>query len=266
MRTTIVSQTSSYIAPVLPIILCAPKFLDGSMTLGEVMQAASAFTIVQGAFNWLVDNYPQAGRLDRVGAPRRLADGVARRAGARRERRRRRPHRASAETATSAALRLERSVGHARRRHRGGRRHRRRDHAGRARADRGRSRAPARARWCARSPACGRGAAARSRSRGAPSCSCCRSGPTSRSARCAAPRPIRTLPTASAVEEIAEAFKRVGLGASHRPARGGGAVGPDAVRRREAAARFRPHLPAQARTSSCWTRRPPRSTRRARTS
>lgn len=59
MRTTIVSQTSGYIAPVLPIILCAPKYLDGAMTLGEVMQAASAFTIVQGAFNWLVDNYPR---------------------------------------------------------------------------------------------------------------------------------------------------------------------------------------------------------------
>src|SRR5207249_5341074 len=59
MKTTLVSQTSSYIAPVLPIILCAPKFLDGSMSLGEVMQAASAFTIVQGAFNWLVDNYPK---------------------------------------------------------------------------------------------------------------------------------------------------------------------------------------------------------------
>jgi vitamin B12/bleomycin/antimicrobial peptide transport system ATP-binding/permease protein len=59
IRTTMVSQTSSYIAPVLPIILCAPKFLAGTMTLGEVMQAASAFTIVQAAFNWLVDNYPR---------------------------------------------------------------------------------------------------------------------------------------------------------------------------------------------------------------
>ena len=59
MRTTIVSQTSSYIAPVLPILLSAPKYLNGSMTLGEVMQAASAFTIVQAAFNWLVDNYPR---------------------------------------------------------------------------------------------------------------------------------------------------------------------------------------------------------------
>jgi vitamin B12/bleomycin/antimicrobial peptide transport system ATP-binding/permease protein len=59
MRTTIVSQTSGYIAPILPIILCAPKFLDNAMTLGEVMQAASAFAIVQTALNWLVDNYPR---------------------------------------------------------------------------------------------------------------------------------------------------------------------------------------------------------------
>ena len=59
MKTTAVSQTSSFIAPVLPIILCAPKYLDGSMSLGEIMQAASAFTIVQAAFNWVVDNYPR---------------------------------------------------------------------------------------------------------------------------------------------------------------------------------------------------------------
>lgn len=59
MRTTLVSQGSSLIAPVVPLLLCAPKFLDGSMTLGEVMQAASAFTIVQTAFGWLVDNYPR---------------------------------------------------------------------------------------------------------------------------------------------------------------------------------------------------------------
>jgi putative ATP-binding cassette transporter len=59
MRTTVVSQTSSVIAPVIPVLLCAPKFLDGGMTLGQVMQAASAFTIVQSAFGWLVDNYPR---------------------------------------------------------------------------------------------------------------------------------------------------------------------------------------------------------------
>ncbi|MDX8514980.1 ABC transporter ATP-binding protein/permease [Mesorhizobium captivum] len=59
MRTALVSQGSSLFAPVVPVLLCAPKFLEGSMTLGQVMQAASAFAIVQGAFGWLVDNYPR---------------------------------------------------------------------------------------------------------------------------------------------------------------------------------------------------------------
>ncbi|MGO4439280.1 ABC transporter ATP-binding protein/permease [Rhizobium sp. RAF56] len=59
MRTALISQGSSLIAPVVPILLCAPKFLEGSMTLGQIMQAASAFAIVQGAFGWLVDNYPR---------------------------------------------------------------------------------------------------------------------------------------------------------------------------------------------------------------
>ncbi len=59
MRTTVVSNGSSIIAPVIPILLASPKYLDGSMSLGQVMQAASAFTIVQAAFGWLVDNYPR---------------------------------------------------------------------------------------------------------------------------------------------------------------------------------------------------------------
>jgi putative ATP-binding cassette transporter len=59
MRTTIVFNTSTVVAPVIPIILSAPKFLDESMSLGEVMQAASAFTIVQAAFSVLVEHYPR---------------------------------------------------------------------------------------------------------------------------------------------------------------------------------------------------------------
>lgn len=59
MRTTAVSHTSLVVAPVIPVILSAPKFLAGTMSLGEVMQAASAFVTVQTAFNWLVDNYPR---------------------------------------------------------------------------------------------------------------------------------------------------------------------------------------------------------------
>jgi ABC-type uncharacterized transport system fused permease/ATPase subunit len=46
------------------------------MTLGEVMQAASAFTIVQGAFNWLVDNYPRL--ADWTASARRVASFMAR--------------------------------------------------------------------------------------------------------------------------------------------------------------------------------------------
>ena len=71
MRTTIVSQGSWLVAPVIPVILCAPKFLDGTMSLGTVMQAASAFTIVQAAFGWLVDNYPRL--ADWSASARRIA-------------------------------------------------------------------------------------------------------------------------------------------------------------------------------------------------
>ena len=59
MRTMFVSTTSGLIATAVPILLCAPKYLTGGMSLGDVMQAASAFAIVQNAFSWLVDNYPR---------------------------------------------------------------------------------------------------------------------------------------------------------------------------------------------------------------
>jgi putative ATP-binding cassette transporter len=59
IRTTIVSQSSSGVAPIVPILLCAPKYVAGTMSLGEVMQAVSAFVIVQNAFSWLVENYPR---------------------------------------------------------------------------------------------------------------------------------------------------------------------------------------------------------------
>ena len=59
MRTMFVSHGNFIIASVIPIILCAPKYLAGEMTLGTVMQAAAAFIQVQYAFNWIVDNYPR---------------------------------------------------------------------------------------------------------------------------------------------------------------------------------------------------------------
>jgi vitamin B12/bleomycin/antimicrobial peptide transport system ATP-binding/permease protein len=52
-----VSQTDLLFAPVFAWLLCAPKYLAGTMTLDELTQASAAFVTVQVAFNWLVDNY-----------------------------------------------------------------------------------------------------------------------------------------------------------------------------------------------------------------
>lgn len=71
IRTTIVGNTTNGLAPIIPLLLCAPKYVSGTMTLGEVMQAASAFITVQHSFNWLVENYPRV--ADWTAAARRLA-------------------------------------------------------------------------------------------------------------------------------------------------------------------------------------------------
>jgi putative ATP-binding cassette transporter len=44
------------LSPVVPLLLGAPKYLSGDMTLGSLMQAAAAFVQVQLALNWLADN------------------------------------------------------------------------------------------------------------------------------------------------------------------------------------------------------------------
>jgi putative ATP-binding cassette transporter len=59
MRYTLVFNAHLLIAPVVPLVLCAPKYVTGEMTLGAVMQAAAAFVQVQSGFNWLLDNYPR---------------------------------------------------------------------------------------------------------------------------------------------------------------------------------------------------------------
>ena len=60
MRMTLVSHTNVLLTPVIGLLLCTPKYLAGTMTLGEVVQAAAAFAMVHGAFNWITDSY---GRL-----------------------------------------------------------------------------------------------------------------------------------------------------------------------------------------------------------
>jgi putative ATP-binding cassette transporter len=52
-----VSHGNFLLAPVVAWLLCTPKYQSGAMTLGELTQTAAAFVTVQGAFNWLVDNY-----------------------------------------------------------------------------------------------------------------------------------------------------------------------------------------------------------------
>ena len=72
MRTTFVSHGNFIVASVIPIILCAPKFLNDTMTLGQVMQATAAFISVQYAFNWIVDNYPRLAEF--AASARRVAN------------------------------------------------------------------------------------------------------------------------------------------------------------------------------------------------
>lgn len=83
LQTTLISHGNSLLAPVVALTLCAPKYLAGTMSLGEVTQAAAAFVIVQGAFNWLVDNYPRladwASSANRVGSLRLSLENLDRR-------------------------------------------------------------------------------------------------------------------------------------------------------------------------------------------
>lgn len=51
-----ISNGNAILAPVVPLLLGAPKYLAGELSLGELMQIATAFTAVQVALNWLIDN------------------------------------------------------------------------------------------------------------------------------------------------------------------------------------------------------------------
>jgi putative ATP-binding cassette transporter len=57
MRMTLVTYTSLLVTPVVGLVLCLPKYLADTMTLGEVVQASAAFVLVQSSFSWFTDNY-----------------------------------------------------------------------------------------------------------------------------------------------------------------------------------------------------------------
>ena len=53
----VVLNTNGALFPILPVLLVAPKYLSGALTLGAVMQVVAAFTAVQAALIWFVDNF-----------------------------------------------------------------------------------------------------------------------------------------------------------------------------------------------------------------
>ncbi len=55
-RMLFLSSGNNVLAPAIPLMLGAPKYLAGEMSLGDLMQAAAAFVQVQLALNWLADN------------------------------------------------------------------------------------------------------------------------------------------------------------------------------------------------------------------
>jgi vitamin B12/bleomycin/antimicrobial peptide transport system ATP-binding/permease protein len=54
---TWITNSNSFFAPMLPVLLAAPKYLSGDLSLGAVMQVAAAFMAVLSALNWFVENF-----------------------------------------------------------------------------------------------------------------------------------------------------------------------------------------------------------------
>lgn len=53
----LVLNTNGALFPIVPLLLAAPKYLSGDLSLGAVMQVAAAFSAVQAALIWFVDNF-----------------------------------------------------------------------------------------------------------------------------------------------------------------------------------------------------------------
>jgi putative ATP-binding cassette transporter len=70
----IVSFTTGYgaLLPVFPILIAAPQYIMGAMSLGVLMQAAQAFQRLTGALSWPVDNVGEIARC-RASAERVLS-------------------------------------------------------------------------------------------------------------------------------------------------------------------------------------------------
>jgi putative ATP-binding cassette transporter len=87
MRMTVVSHTNVLVGPSIALLLCAPKYIAGTMTLGAMVQAAAAFAVVQGAFSWVAESYGRlaewASSAKRVGSLLQSLDRVETASGSR---------------------------------------------------------------------------------------------------------------------------------------------------------------------------------------
>lgn len=78
-RFYIFSSSWSVLSPVFPILVAAPRYIAGTITLGVLMQIAQAFQQTVGALSWPIDNLSRAAEW-RASAERILGlhDGIGR--------------------------------------------------------------------------------------------------------------------------------------------------------------------------------------------
>jgi putative ATP-binding cassette transporter len=56
---SLLTSSLAYLAPIVPLIVALPRYLAGEIQLGGLMQTAQAFSSVQWALSWLIDNFPK---------------------------------------------------------------------------------------------------------------------------------------------------------------------------------------------------------------
>ena len=56
---SLLTSSLAYLAPIVPLIVALPRYLNGQIQLGGLMQTAQAFSSVQWALSWLIDNFPK---------------------------------------------------------------------------------------------------------------------------------------------------------------------------------------------------------------
>lgn len=56
---SLLTSSLAYLAPIVPLIVALPRYLANEIQLGGLMQTAQAFSNVQWALSWLIDNFPR---------------------------------------------------------------------------------------------------------------------------------------------------------------------------------------------------------------